>query len=104
MIWHGIDAGEEKWGRELVWVAGDGAMMARGRRGQGISSSVRPAGAGDLKRARWEKVGRGSVVGISLLFFSKTREMACGWEVEFGQKKTNGVSLDVGWKMIYSVI
>jgi hypothetical protein len=55
-------------------------------------------------------VGRGSVVGISLLFFSKTREMACGWEVEFGQKKLtvfflgNGVSLDVGWKMIYSVI
>jgi hypothetical protein len=32
-------------------------------------------------------VGRGSVVGISLLFFSKTKEMACGWEVEFGQKK-----------------
>jgi hypothetical protein len=68
MIWHGNDAGEERWGRELVWVAGDGAVPMR--------DGARPAGAGDLKRARWEKVGRGSVVGISLLFFSKTREMA----------------------------
>jgi hypothetical protein len=51
MIWHGINAGEERWGRELVWVAGDGAVIVRGRRGQGISS--------ELGGRRWGGLGRG---------------------------------------------
>jgi hypothetical protein len=51
-------------------------------------------------------VSSGSVMGIRLAtcFFSKTREMTCGWDVECDERKTNGVSLDVGWKMSYRVI
>jgi hypothetical protein len=61
------------------------------------------------RRAGEERVeagGKGSMMGIRLTayFFSKTREMTCGWDVEFDERETNGVSLDVGWKMIYRVI
>jgi hypothetical protein len=71
VIWNGIDACEESWGR------------ARGSRWEGLYDGDKADG---------------------LFFFSKTREMTCGWDMEFDERETNGVSLDVGWKMIYRVI
>jgi hypothetical protein len=69
-------AGEMAWGVRSTRSGPCG--MARGRQGQRISQA-----------SAWEQVGRGSVVGIScfsLFCFFKTREMTCGWEVEFGDR------------------
>jgi hypothetical protein len=75
MIWHGIDAGEERWGRELVWAAGDGAVMVRGRRGAG---DLELDAAGGGRESQASSVGEGGE-GLSrgdkpAVFFQNKRD------------------------------
>jgi hypothetical protein len=74
-------------GGVLVWVAGDCAVPVRyGAWPAGAWISSERIGGG------WEGLGGGDKATSACLF--PKQEMTCGWEVEFGQRNINGVSLE----------